>query len=124
MDLINQTLFYDEHDPEKNSFTATAFPVILCIAGCNGGNSSTRSDSVVVKKDSVTMDSSHLGMIRPKGPKPAWAPDIHPEMQAVIEKLLSYNAPPIESLTAAEARKNPTHVKRAGTSALLAYNQK
>jgi geranylgeranyl pyrophosphate synthase len=33
--------------------------------------------------------------IKPKGPKPAFAPEIHDEMWAVIEKLLSYGDPPI-----------------------------
>lgn len=43
-----------------------------------------------------------------KGPKPDWAPGIHDEMLAVIEKLESYGAKPIETLTPKEARKNPT----------------
>jgi acetyl esterase len=46
--------------------------------------------------------------IEPKGPKPAWAPEIDNQMLAVIEKLESYGAAPIESLTPQAARKNPT----------------
>ncbi|QRR00636.1 alpha/beta hydrolase [Dyadobacter sandarakinus] len=58
--------------------------------------------------------------IDPKGPKPAWAPDIHDEMWAVIEKLLSYGDTPIPQLTPQQARMNHT-VKDAVTD-LLAEN--
>jgi acetyl esterase/lipase len=46
--------------------------------------------------------------LQPKGPKPAWAPDIKPEMQVVIEKLISFNGKPVETLSAKEARMQPT----------------
>lgn len=54
------------------------------------------------KKDDIdpVVDS-----IRPKGPKPAWAPTITPQMQTVIEKLESYGTPPLYTLTPQEARK-------------------
>jgi acetyl esterase len=42
------------------------------------------------------------------GPAPAWAPSIKPEMQAVIETLAGLGGKPIETLTAAEARQQPT----------------
>ncbi|MBC7451055.1 MAG: alpha/beta hydrolase [Cytophagales bacterium] len=42
------------------------------------------------------------------GPKPSWGPDITDELLAVIEKLKSFNAPDITTLTGAEARKQPT----------------
>lgn len=47
-------------------------------------------------------------MVKPTQPKPEWGPTIDPAMQAVIDKLASYNAKPIPQLTAKEARKNPT----------------
>lgn len=46
--------------------------------------------------------------IMPSGPKPQWASDIKPEMQAVLEKLASYNDKPIPELTPQEVRKNYT----------------
>lgn len=46
--------------------------------------------------------------LKPSGPAPEWGKTIHPEMQAVIEKLLSYGDKPTETLTAPEARKNHT----------------
>lgn len=48
------------------------------------------------------------GQLKPQDPRPAWAPDIKPEMEVVIEKLESFNAKPITGLSAKEARKNPT----------------
>ncbi len=49
--------------------------------------------------------------LTPTGAKPAWGPSITPEMQVVIEKLVSYGAKPIPQLTAKEARTNPTPTK-------------
>ena len=46
--------------------------------------------------------------LKPIGPAPAWAPDIKPEMAVVIEKLVSLGGKPIETLTAKEARLQPT----------------
>jgi len=46
--------------------------------------------------------------IRPTGPAPAWATGIKPEMQAVIETLVSLGGKPIETLSAQEARQQPT----------------
>lgn len=54
------------------------------------------------------MDTAVPIQLKPKGTKPAWAPDIKDEMQVVMEKLASYGAPPIETLSAPEARKHPT----------------
>lgn len=53
-------------------------------------------------------DSAKPAALKPTGPKPAWAPDMKDEMAVVIEKLAGYNAPPIETLSPAEARKQPT----------------
>jgi len=44
--------------------------------------------------------------VKPNSPPPAWAPDMKPEMQAVIEKLQSYGDQPIETLGVGQARKN------------------
>lgn len=47
------------------------------------------------------------GAVKPTGPKPAWGPNIGPEMQAVIEQLASFNPKPLPSLTPQQARKQP-----------------
>jgi len=81
--------------------------IILGVASCNNGSSTQNTgDSTMAGVDTVSSSSPEA--IKPTGPAPAWGQDIHPEMQAVIEKLASYNAPPIETLSPEAARKNPT----------------
>ncbi len=93
----------------RKIITLSVLSAVIFIANssCNNGTSTnTQSDSTAVKTDSNKLSGTK--MLKPNGPKPDWAPGIHPEMQAVIEKLVSYNAPAIETLAAADARKNPT----------------
>lgn len=72
----------------------------------NATGTSTNSTS---NTDSIGAGSSaQTSAIKPAGPKPAWAPSIKPEMQAVIEKLGSFGDQPIPDLTPVEARKNHT----------------
>ncbi|TLV03194.1 alpha/beta hydrolase [Dyadobacter luticola] len=59
--------------------------------------------------------------VKPKGPKPAWAPNIHDEMWAVVEKLLSYGDKPIPKSTPQEARMNHT-VKDAVNDLIGEFN--
>ncbi len=79
---------------------------------CKSSTTLKTTDSTTVTKDStVKVDSTKGGTaadVKPTGPKPAFAPDIKPQMQAVIEQLASYGDKPIPSLTAVEARKNHT----------------
>ena len=60
----------------------------------------TVNDSIVSENKAVEL--------QPVGSAPAWAPDIEPEMAVVIEKLVSLGGKPIETLSAKEARKQPT----------------
>jgi acetyl esterase len=53
-------------------------------------------------------DKVKADMIKPEGPPPEWAPDIDPQMLAVIEKFQSYELPPLPSLPAHQAREAPT----------------
>ena len=46
-------------------------------------------------------------VIQPEGPKPDWAPDIDDQMWAVVEQFISYEVPPLPSLTAEQARELP-----------------
>jgi len=104
------------------------FTLPLAIAGlfslgmtsCNGsGSTSTTADSARMestKADTTAKSTS----VKPTGPKPAWGPSIHPEMQAVIEKLASYQDAPIPTLTAVQARQN--HTPTDAVMALVAEN--
>lgn len=47
-------------------------------------------------------------LIQPKGPAPAFAPDIDPQMLAVIEQFQSYQTPPLPTLSPRQARMTPT----------------
>ena len=47
-------------------------------------------------------------IIQPEGPNPEWAPNIDPQMWAVVEQLGSYGTPPLPTLTADQAREAPT----------------
>jgi acetyl esterase/lipase len=93
------------------------FPVLLrltlslsILPGLIGCEPSSTTTTMSDSSNNILSDTSmeKTSKILPAGAAPSWAPDIKPEMQAVIEKLQSYDARPIETLTAAEARKNPT----------------
>jgi acetyl esterase len=101
-------------NPFKRTFLKSGMAMLAIVAASftackSGGGSSTTTDStttVTQTTDSVaggTPDS-----VKPKGPKPVWAPSIKPQMQSVLEKLASYHDKPIPQLTAVEARKNHT----------------
>ena len=47
-------------------------------------------------------------VIQPEGPNPEWAPDIDPQMWAVLEQLASYGTPPLPELNAMQARTSPS----------------
>ena len=59
--------------------------------------------------------------IRPTGPAPEYAPDIDPQMLAVIEQLEKFNSPPIPTLSPVQARKLPT-IKDAVEALLKKYH--
>lgn len=77
----------------------------LFLMSCNDSSTSTtgnaKDSTMAMRSDSV----SEVKTLQPTGPKPAWAPDITPEMLAVIEKLGSYGDSPLVKLSAADARK-------------------
>ena len=91
---------------KKLIFTAIAFFIyttaLTTLSSCNL-NTTTKNDSTMNNTDTTTGKA-----IKPKGPKPDWAPGITPEMQAVIEKLESFGTPPLPTLTPQEARTKPS----------------
>ena len=75
----------------KNSCKVLSISALLFFASCmNNGNEVT------------TNKSSDL---KPAKPKPVWGKDLTDPMAVVIEKLVSYNDPPLVTLSAPEARK-------------------
>lgn len=63
-----------------------------------------------------------VGLIKPMGPKPGYAPTINDQMLAVIEQLVAFNDPPLPTLTARQARM--THSVTDAVNALLAKNNR
>lgn len=76
--------------------------IMIAISACTNDTKTTTTT------DSIITDSSAVSSLKPAGPAPEWGKTIKPEMQTVIEKLVSYGDKPLESLSAADARKNHT----------------
>ncbi|UPL48924.1 alpha/beta hydrolase [Hymenobacter sublimis] len=87
----------------------------VALASCNSSQTSESTNAAATATDSMstapaTANPATAGPqpVKPTGPKPAWGPTIAPEMQAVIETLASLGGKPIETLSAQEARQQPT----------------
>lgn len=85
---------------------------LILVAACKSKSITSSTDSTTTTTTDTVMkkDTSAKSMadIKPIGTVPAWAPDMKPQMQAVIEKLESYGDKPIPALSAVDARKNHT----------------
>lgn len=93
------------NDMKTNSLTmATAvFAMAVSVSACNSGTKTITKETTTT---ATTITESKV--IKPTGPAPEWGKTIKPEMQAVIEKLISYGDQPLASLSAVDARKNHT----------------
>ena len=83
---------------------AACFIALLFSCNKNPKMEETRTSEM---NDSIVAENTNM-QLKPKGPAPAWAPTMKPEMQVVIEKLVSLNGKPINTLSAKEARLQPT----------------
>ena len=84
-------------------------PAMFFATSCNsGGESNRNSEDSVTAAPADTASAQKLKDLKPTGAKPDWGPSITDNMLVVIEKLQSLNGKPIETLTAPEARKQPT----------------
>jgi acetyl esterase len=79
---------------------------LLSLTAC--GSKEKKEGDQEQTSEMAAADSKEL---KPTGEKPAWGPSIAPEMQVVVDKLVSYGAKPIPQLTGKEARMNPTPAK-------------
>ncbi len=91
----------------------------LLLSSCNSQPTATETDqtaTVVASDTNAASDSAATtasasgapGAVKPTGAKPTWGPNLTPEMQAVIEQLMSFKNKPLPELTAAQARKQPS----------------
>ena len=90
--------------PVRRSKMIGLLTAAIIVSSACGSSTNSTSNTDSISTDTTTAES----VVKPSGPKPEWAPGIKPEMQAVIEKLASFNDKPIPELTPAEARKNHT----------------
>ncbi len=81
------------------------FILVTTFVSCSNNNQTQNTDKVMIDTIQIKDNKTTL---TPQGPAPQWGPSIKPEMQVVIEKLVSLGGKPIETLTAAEARQQPT----------------
>jgi acetyl esterase/lipase len=87
-------------------FTAAT---LLFFTSCNNSETKTESNSMDSSKSIMKNDSTNKTVaLLPANPKPDWGKGMTDPMSVVIEKLISYKAPAITSLSALEARKQPS----------------
>ena len=90
----------------RNIYNGFAIISVLLFTACASNPSGTTTNDTT--SGTMADTSSSAAKLDPKGDDPAWGPNIKDEMLVVMEKLQSYGAPPIETLTAQEARQQPT----------------
>ena len=90
--------------PVRRSKMIGLLTAAIIVSSACGSSTNSTSNTDSISTDTAIAES----VVKPSGPKPEWAPGIKPEMQAVIEKLVSFNDKPVPELTPAEARKNHT----------------
>ncbi|UOQ73177.1 hypothetical protein [Hymenobacter cellulosilyticus] len=97
----------------RPTWLATAlFASTLGLASCGNSSTSEQTTETTATTEAAAADTAATAgakPVKPAGPAPAWAPNIAPEMQTVIEKLAALQGPtPPETLTPAEVRKAPS----------------
>lgn len=85
--------------------TFLLFCLMASLFSCN--NTPAPKTAEKMANDSIVKENKEV-TLKPTMPAPDWGKSIKPEMQVVIEKLMSLNGKPIETLTAKEARMQPT----------------
>ncbi len=86
--------------------TLLAGSCMAILFSCNS-NPESAAEAQKDTKDSISKENKEISL-KPSGAVPSWGPSITPEMQVVIEKLVSLEGKPIETLDAKEARMQPT----------------
>lgn len=86
----------------RKAFAFSAIISFMFFVSCNNADDTSTPNSTNMD---TTKDHTNL---KPVNPKPAWGMDMTDPMAVVIEKLKSFNAPPLVTLSAQEARKQPT----------------
>ena len=98
---------------KKNIACSNSLPIftaacLLLFSSCDNSATKTDSNSLDTSKTVVTESTNKTVGLTPADAKPGWGKDMTDPMTVVIEKLVSYKAPSITSLSAQEARKQPS----------------
>lgn len=80
--------------------------IAINIFSCNE-SSKTKATSIESNQSSIMKEEKQIDL-KPSDSVPIWGTSMKPEMQVVIEKLISLGGKPIETLSATEARMQPT----------------
>ncbi len=99
----------------KKLINGAALAGLLCASvACNSSNTDTTDQQAVVEDTDINgtaanTDTNMAANLEPAGPAPEWGPTITDPMLVVMEKLDSLSSgPPLQELTADQARKAPT----------------
>ncbi|MDN3656750.1 alpha/beta hydrolase [Ferruginibacter paludis] len=92
---------------------AAGISLLVLLTSCGNNsttdkNNATDSTGMRSEKDTADKMSNEAEKMIPAGAKPAWGKGMTDPMTVVIEKLSSFGAPPLISLSALEARKQPS----------------
>lgn len=90
----------------SNLFTTSLIALFFALSSCSNGNNPSNTNDTTAT--SQTNNSEKPSDLKPAMPKPDWGKDLTDPMAVVIEKLKSFNSPPLISLSAQEARKQPS----------------
>ncbi|MDN3654088.1 alpha/beta hydrolase [Ferruginibacter paludis] len=95
---------------QKTIAAGISLLVLLTSCGNNATtDKNTATDSTALQTEKNNPDKmSKAEKLTPAGAKPAWGKDMTDPMTVVIEKLSSFGAPPLTTLSAPEARKQPS----------------
>ncbi|MBC7687343.1 MAG: alpha/beta hydrolase fold domain-containing protein, partial [Aquabacterium sp.] len=92
-----------------NSFACSVITLSILFLGSCSNNTNTDTPAVSdTSKTKVTDTLTEVTILKPAAAKPAWGKDLTDPMTVIIEKLGSYKAPSLTTLSAQEARKQPT----------------
>ncbi|MBC8110226.1 MAG: alpha/beta hydrolase [Verrucomicrobia bacterium] len=80
--------------------------IVAMLLSCDNSSKPAQT-SDEISKDSIVEQNGQI-ILKPTGNTPEWGTSIKPEMQVVIEKLISLGGKPVETLDAKEARMQPT----------------
>lgn len=84
---------------------------VLTFAACNTTRNSTSGTMGSTQSNAAAADASvtaSIPRLKPAGADPDWGKGIDNNMLVVIEKLTGFGAPPLETLSPQEARKQPS----------------